>query len=161
MNMRALIPLFLLLVPCAPALAGPQPLADSELAAVRGADGINLAVDLQLNQPPSNPNNSSDLTIDKSRLTIGQTVDGRTTYLVFNNISGRIQMTSLGISANTADDGTGYVAIGLPGSVHFTNFGVDSISVQSDPQAPVTDSLGRVTLNGDLSMQGQLRLWAH
>ena len=159
--MRALIPLMLLLAPCAAALAGPQPLADSELAAVRGADGINLAIDLQLNQPPSNTNNTSELTIDKSKLTIGQAVDGRTTWLVFDNVSGRIQMMSLGISANTAADGTSYVGIDMPSSVRLTNFGVDSISVQSDPRAPATDTLGRVTLNGDLSMQGQLRLWSH
>lgn len=153
--------LSILLLPCAAALAGPKPLADSELAAVQGADGINLAIDLQLNQPGNGGNNNSNLTIDQGRLAIGQTVDGRTTYLVFNNVSGRIQMMSLGISANTADDGTHYVAISLPSSVTFTNFGVDSISVQADPHAPVTDSLGRVSLNGDLSMQGQLRLWSH
>jgi hypothetical protein len=161
MKMRALIACCLSFVPCAAALAGPQPLADSELAAVRGADGINLAIDLQLNQPPSNTNTSSDLTINNSKLAIGQTVDGRTTYLVFNNVSGRIQMMSLGISANTGADGTNYVGIDMPSSVRFTNFGVDSISVQSDPRAPATDTLGRVTLNGDLSMQGQLRLWSH
>lgn len=161
MKTRALVICCLLFAPCVAALAGPQPLADGELAAVRGADGINLAIDLQLNQPSNNGSNNSDLTINKGSLAIGQTVDGRTTYIVLNNVSGRIQMTSLGISANTADDGTNYVAIGLPGSVRFTNFGVDSISVQSDPRAPITDSLGRVTLNGDLSMQGQLRLWSH
>jgi hypothetical protein len=161
MKTRALIACGLAFLPCAAALAGPQPLADSELAAVRGADGINLAIDLQLNQSTNNTNTNSDLTINKGSLAIGQTVDGRTTYIVLNNVSGRIQMTSLGISANTADDGTNYVAIGLPGSVRFTNFGVDAIGVQSDPRAPVSDSLGRVTLNGDLSMQGQLRLWSH
>ena len=92
---------------------------------------------------------------------IGQTVEGRTTYLVMQNVSGRIQMANLGISANTADDGTNYVALSLPGSVRFTSVGVDAIGVQSDPRAPVADSLGRITLNGDLSMQGQLRLWSH
>jgi hypothetical protein len=160
-TLRALISAILLLTPCAAALAGPQPLADNELAAVRGADGINLAIDLHLNLPPADSSNTSDLTLTKSKLTIGQTVDGRTAYLVFNNVSGRIQMMSLGLSANTADDGTNYVAIGLPSAVRFTNVGVDSISVQSDASAPVTSSLGRVTLNGDLSMQGQLRLWSH
>ena len=158
--MRALLPLILLL-PCGATLAGPQPLADDELAAVRGADGINLAIDLHLNLPPPNSSNTSDLTLTKSKLTIGQTVDGRTAYLVFNNVSGRIQMMSLGLSANTADDGTNYVAIGLPSEVRFTNVGVDSISVQSDASTPVTSSLGKITLNGDLSMQGQLRLWSH
>jgi hypothetical protein len=161
MTMRALIAALLSCIPCAAALAGPQPLADSELAAVRGADGINLAIDLQLNQQPGNTGSTSDLTIAKSKLSIGQTVDGRTTYLVFDNVSGRIQMMSLGISANTADDGTNYVALGLPSSVRFTNFGVDSVGVRTDPDAQTGSNLGRVTLNGDLSMQGQLRLWSH
>ena len=157
MRMRAWFAgLALLLLGCAAgtAAAGPQALPDSELAEVRGADGISFAVNLNLNRQP-------DSATADSRLTIGQTVDGRTTYLVFDNVSGRIQMMSLGISANTAEDGTNYVAIGLPSSVRFTNFGVDSISVQADPRAPAGDSLGRVTLNGDLSMQGQLRLWSH
>lgn len=161
MKIRVLIACCLSFVPCAAALAGPQPLADSELAEVRGADGINIAVDLQLNQAPNNTSDNSNLTIDKSQLSIGQTVDGRTTYLVFDNVSGRIQMASLSISAETAADGTNYVALGLPSSVRFTNFGVDSVSVQSDSSAPVTSNLGRFTLNGDLSMQGQLRLWSH
>lgn len=161
MKIQALIVGCILLYSCVAALAGPKPLADSELAAVRGADGISLAIDLQLNQPSNNTNTSSDLTIDKGTLIIGQAVAGRTTYLVFDNVSGRIQMMSLGISANTADDGTSYVALGLPSQVRFTNFGVDSISARSDAATPVTDNLGRVILNGDLSMQGQLRLWSH
>ena len=46
MKLRALICVLCWLAPCAGALAGPQPLPDSELAKVRGADGIDFAVDL-------------------------------------------------------------------------------------------------------------------
>lgn len=145
--------LFALLCLCADALAGPVPLADADLAQVRGADGINFAADIVLNRQPGG---SGD-----SRLSIGQTVDGRTTYMVFKNIGGRIQMVGLGLDAQTAPDGTGYVALTLPASVRFTDVGFDALGVQADPRAPVTDSLGRVTLNGEMTLQGQLRMWAH
>jgi len=152
--MTTRILMFLSLLACAGALAGPQPLPDSELAQVRGADGIHFAVDLQLNQAQNG-------VPVKSNLAIGQTVDGRTTYLVMQNVTGRIQMASLGIGVETGTDGTNYVALNLPGFVRFTGVGVDAIGVQADPQAPVANSLGKVTLNGDLSMQGQLRMWSH
>ncbi|WP_075794922.1 hypothetical protein [Massilia putida] len=139
---------------CRAAWAGPQPLADEELAQVRGADGISFAVRLQLNRP-------NDGSIGDSRLTIGQTVDGRTTYTVLKNVGGLIQMVGLNISPQTAADGTNYLALTLPAYTRFTDAGFESISVQADPRAPVTQSLGQVTLNGDLQMQGQLRLWSH
>lgn len=144
-----------LLLPTAAVLAGgPKPLPDSELAAVRGADGISFAVDLNLNRQPDN--NTGD-----SRLTIGQKVDERMTYIVVRNIGGRIQMLGLNISPQTAADGTNYVALTLPAYTRFTDTGFDSISVQADPRAPVSSSLGRVSINGDMTMQGQLRLWSH
>jgi hypothetical protein len=146
--------LFSLLCLCRCAQAGPQPLADEELAQVRGADGISFAVRLQLNRP-------ADGSTGDSRLTIGQTVDGRTTYTVFKNIGGLIQMVGLNISAQTAADGTNYLALTLPAYTRFTDTGFESLSVQADPRAPVTETLGRVTLNGELQMQGQLRLWSH
>lgn len=138
----------------AAALAGPTPLSDEELARVRGRDGISFAADVQLNQHGGTVGGAN-------RLSIGQTVGGRTTYLVVDDISGRIQMLGLGLSANTADDGTNYAALTMPALVRFTNVGADAIGVQADPRAPVTDSLGRITLNGELSMQGQLRMWTH
>lgn len=149
-----LLPACLALVPHAAAWAGPQPLADEELAQVRGGDGISFAVRLQLNRP-------DDGSTGDSRITIGQNVDGRTTYMVVKNVGGLIQMVGLNLSAQTAADGTNYVALTLPAWTRFTDTGFESLSVQADPHAPVTDSLGRVTLNGEMQMQGQLRLWAH
>jgi hypothetical protein len=145
---------FVLLVPLAALAGGPKPLPDSELAAVRGADGISFAVRLQLNRP-------GDGTSGDSRLTIGQTVDGRTTYTVLKNIGGVIQMVGLNISPQTAADGTNYVALTLPGYTRFTDTGFDSISVQADPHGAVSGNLGRISLNGEMTMQGQLRLWSH
>ena len=136
------------------AAAGPQPLPDSELAQVRGADGISFAVDLNLNRQPDN-------TTGDSRLTIGQQVDGRMTYIVLRNIGGKVQMVGLNLGAQTAADGTSYVALTLPGYTRFTDTGFDSISIQADPHGPVSGNLGRVSLNGEMTMQGQLRLWSH
>jgi hypothetical protein len=149
----ATIAAFAMLV-CGAAAAGPTALPDSELAAVRGADGISFAVDLNLNRQP-------DKGQGDSRLTIGQKVDGRTTYIVLRNIGGRIQMVGLNISPQTAADGTNYVALTLPAYTRFTDTGFDSISVQADPHAPVSGNLGRVGINGEMMMQGQLRLWSH
>jgi hypothetical protein len=152
--MRALL-LLLWTAAQAALAAGPAPLADAELAAVSGADGISFAIRLELNRP-----RGSDAPGD-SRLAIGQTVDGRTTYTVIKNVSGVMQMVGLNISAETAADGTSYVALTLPAFTRFTEAGFESLSVQADPRAPVTSSLGRFTLDGELAMQGRLRLWAH
>ena len=157
MSTRLLAILLLCTARCA--LAEPQPLADEELAQVRGADGISFAVRLQLNRPGDGTIGGG--TTGDSRLTIGQTVDGRMTYTVLKNIGGVIQMVGLNISPQTAADGTNYLALTLPAWTKFTDTGFDSLSVQADPRGPVTQSLGQVTLNGELQMQGQLRLWSH
>jgi hypothetical protein len=151
--MKQLLAIFLLLLGGV-AGAGPQALPDSELARVSGADGISFAVNLNLNRQP-------DAATADSRLTIGQKVDGRTTYLVVRNIGGVIQMVGLSLSPQAASDGTNYVALTLPGYARFTDTGFDSISVQADPHGPVSGNLGRVSLNGEMTMQGQLRLWSH
>jgi len=151
--MRRLFAIFMLPL-CGAAAAGPQALPDSELARVSGADGISFAVNLNLNRQPDN-------TTGDSRLTIGHQVDGRMTYLVLRNVGGVIQMVGLNISAQTGADGTNYVALTLPGYTRFTDTGFDSVSVQADPHGPVTGNLGRVSLNGEMMMQGQLRLWSH
>jgi hypothetical protein len=151
--MRRLFAIFMLSL-CGTAAAGPQALPDSELARVSGADGISFAVKLNLNRQPDN-------TTGDSRLTIGHQVDGRMTYLVVRNVGGVIQMVGLNLSAQTAADGTNYVALTLPGYIRFTDTGFDSISVQADPHGPVSGNLGRVSLNGEMMMQGQLRLWSH
>jgi len=146
----------LLLWACAgAALAGPVPLDDAALAAVRGRDGVSFAVRLELNR------DGNTVAPGDSRLWIGQQVDGKTTYTVIKNPTGVIQMYALNISADVAPDGSSYVALTLPSETHFTDVGFESLSVQADPMAPVTNSLGRFTLNGELQMQGQLRLWAH
>ena len=63
--------------------------------------------------------------------------------------------------AQAAADGTNYVALTLPGYTRFTDTGFDSISVQADPRAAVSGNLGRISINGEMMMQGQLRLWSH
>jgi hypothetical protein len=135
--------------------AAPTPLPDAELAKVGGADGVSFAMRLELNRE------GDHAAPGDSRLWIGQQVDGRMTYTVLKNVTGVVQMIGLGIDARTAPDGTGYVALTLPVLTRFTDAGFESLSVQADPHAPVTQSLGRFTLNGELRMQGQLHLWAH
>jgi hypothetical protein len=156
--MRAAILLSSMLLSCAcfgAALAAPKPLPDTELARVGGADGVSFAMRLELNRE------GDHMAPGDSRLWIGQQVDGRMTYTVLKNVTGVVQMVGLGIDARTAPDGTAYVALTLPVLTRFTDAGFESLSVQADPHAPVTQSLGRFTLNGELQMQGQLRLWAH
>jgi hypothetical protein len=141
-----------LLLACGCAHAA-KPLTDAELSSVSGGDGISFAVHLELNQ--------YNTAQSDSRIALGQTVDGRTTWTVLRNPSGVVDMVGLNLSAQTAADGTAYVALTMPSYVKFTNFGIDSLSVQSDPNAPVTDNMGRFTLNGSLQMTGQIRSWAH
>lgn len=149
--MRFALPLLLL---CGAAVAGPTALPDSELAQVSGGDGISFAVHLNLNRQQNNATGDS-------RLMIGHQVDGRTTWLVMRNPGGVITMVGLNLSAQTAGDGTNYVALTLPGYVRFTDTGFDALGVQADPHGPISGNLGRVTLNGEMTMQGQLRLWSH
>ena len=136
--MRTLVAIWLMLACSQAALAQPgRPLDDRELAGVSGGDGISFAVHLELNQP------SASGAVGDSRLSIGQSVDGRTTYTVIRNPGGVIDMVALNLSVHTPANGPAYVALTLPGYVSFTNVGFDSLSVQADPGAPVTDSLGR------------------
>lgn len=132
-----------------------QPLPDAELSRVSGADGINFAMHLALNDPTL-PNPVTD-----SRISLGFKVDGKTNYLVIKNLRGTIDMAGVSLSVNKQQDGSDYLALALPSTMKFTNFGMDSLSAQADPLAPVTDSIGRFTVNGSISMQGQFRFWAH
>ncbi len=152
--MKKVLVLIAMLCSGAATAGGPRPLPDSELAQVRGADGISFAVDLNLNRQP-------DYVLGDSRLTIGQKVDGQTTYIVVRNPGGRIQMVGLSIGAQTATDGTSYVALTMPAYTRFLDAGFDSISVQTDARGPVSGNLGSVSLNGEMTMTGQLRLWSH
>lgn len=135
-----------------------QPLTvldDAELSHVSGGDGVTFGVHLSLNDP-SLPGAASD-----SRITMGFNVEGRNTYIVIRNPRGTIDMFGLKLDVEKKPDGSDYLAIGLPPHVKYTNFGYESLSVQSDPAGPVTESLGRINMNGTVSMQGQLRMWAH
>jgi hypothetical protein len=132
-----------------------QPLDDGELSQVSGGDGVSFAVHLALNDP-SLPDAVTD-----SRLSFGFNVDGKTTYMVFKNLRGVVDVFGVNLSAQKRPDGGDYMALTLPEYVKFNNYGFESLSVQADPLAPVTESLGRVNINGTLSMQGQFRLWAH
>jgi len=71
-------------------------------------------------------------------------------------------MSTISIDVHARPDGGGdYVALTLPGNVRYTNFGFESMSVQNDPLAPVSNSLGSFSVSGDVHMQGQVRMWAH
>lgn len=133
----------------------PVALDDAELANVSGGDGISLAVRLNLNDPTL-PNPVID-----SRISMGFNVDGRDTYIVIRNPRGRIDMFGIKLDVEKKPDGADYLAIGLPAHVGYSNWGFESISAQTDPNAPVTESLGRFNMNGTLNFQGQVRMWAH
>lgn len=140
----------------AAALAEPlRPLDDAELAGINGRDGVAVALHLTLNDPTV-PGAVAD-----SRLSIGFNVDGKDTYLVVKNLRGAIDLFAATVDIRKKPDGSDYVAVGLPDHVKFTNFGFDSLSAQADPLGPVTESLGRLNLDGTLSLKGELRLWAH
>ena len=133
----------------AAALAQPlQVLDDAELAQVRGGDGVSIAMHFA-------PNIGS--------LTWGmKDAAGQTSYVVIKNMSGAIDMFALTLDVLKKPDGSGdYVALGLPVYMKYTNYGFESLSVQTDPQASTTGNLGSFNINGTLSMQGQIRFWAH
>jgi len=68
-------------------------------------------------------------------------------------------MFALTLDVLKKPDGSGdYVALGLPVYMKYTNYGFESLSVQTDPQAPATGNLGSFNINGTLSMQGQVEV---
>ena len=134
------------------AFAEKTPLDDEQLRSV-SAKGIVIAVNLQLNAgaiagtaPPSN-------------ISAGFVVGGTTTYAIVQNFGGGLQMFSITIDPSTKPDGTGYLAIGMPGYLNAQDFGIHAIGVQTDASAPLAGSLGALTLNGTASMTGQLNVW--
>ncbi|MYM24793.1 bacteriocin [Duganella sp. FT135W] len=153
---RALLPL-MLLVGAAQAMAGElKPLDDKELSQVSGGDGISFAAHVVLNDP------TLVGAVADSRLSLGFAGDGQNRYIVFKNVRGTVDMFAVNLGVQTRTDGGGdYIAIGLPGYVHYTNLGFESLSVQTDPTAPVTNSLGSLNINGTVSLQGQVRFWGH
>lgn len=143
---------------CATAVAaGPlRPLDDSELAEVRGGDGISFAAHIALNDP------TLVGAVSDSRLSLGfQDGAGQNSYIVIKNLRGVVDMFAVSLGVRKKADGGDYIALGLPGYVRYSNFGFESLSVQSDPLAPVNGNLGSLNLNGTLSLQGQFRVWAH
>ncbi|HYD63062.1 MAG TPA: DUF6160 family protein [Noviherbaspirillum sp.] len=132
-----------------------QPLDDAELSDVSGADGVSFAISLNLNDPTlTNP-------VTDSRITMGFNVDGKNTHIVMRNPRGKIDIFGISLDVEKKPDGSDYLAIGLPAHTKYTDFGIESFSVQTDPAGPVTESLGRWSTNGTVNMQGQLRMWAH
>jgi len=129
-------------------------LDDDSLSTVVGRDGLSFAVHLDMNDP-NNPNATVI-----SRLTVGFNVNGQTNYAVMLNPHGIIDMFAVSLDVVGRPDGGDAIAIGLPGYVNFQQFGFDALGIQSDPNAPISGDLGRLVLNGQLSFQGQLRVWS-
>ena len=134
------------------ACAEKTPLDDEQLRSV-SAKGISIAVNLQLNTsaiagsaPPSN-------------ISAGFVVAGITTYAIVQNFGGGLQLFSIAIDPSSKPDGSGYLAIGMPAFLNAQDFGIHAIGVQTDANAPLTGSLGALTLNGTAAMTGQLNVW--
>jgi hypothetical protein len=147
-----------LLALCAAPLhaAPPQPLDDAQLAQVGGRDGISFAAHVVINDP------TLVGAVSDSRLSLGfADTNGQSRYLVLRNVRGVIDMSTIAIDVHARADGGDYVALSLPGTVKFTHFGFESMSVQNDPLAPVTRSMGSLDIDGTVNLTGQLRLWAH
>jgi hypothetical protein len=144
---------------CSCALASAEPLRaleDQELEQVTGRDGISFAAHISINDP------ALVGAVADSRLSLGFNGDGTNRYIVLKNLRGTVDMFAVSLGVHSRSDGNGdYIGIGLPGYVRYTNFGFESLSVQTDPTAPVTGNLGSVNLNGTLSLQGELRIWTH
>ena len=147
----------LLMLAVGAAQAGPlRALDDKELSQVSGQDGISFAAHISLNDP------TLVGAVADSRLSLGFNGDGQNRYIVFKNVRGMVDMFAVTLGVQNRSDGGGdYIAIGLPGYVRYTNFGFESLSVQTDPNAPVTGNLGSLNINGNVSLQGQVRLWSH
>jgi hypothetical protein len=134
------------------AFAEKTPLDDEQLRSV-SAKGITIAVNLQLNT------NAIAGTAPASNISAGFVVGGTTTYAIVQNFGGGLQLFSIAIDPSTKPDGSGYLAIGLPGFINAQDFGIHALGVQTDANAPLTASLGALTLNGSASMTGQLNVW--
>jgi len=134
------------------AFADKKPLDDEQLRSV-SAKGISIAVDLALNK------SAIAGTSAPSNMSAGFVVGGTTTYAIVQNFGGGL-LFSITLDPSTRADGTGYLAIGLPSYLAAQDFGIHAIGVQTDLNAPLTSSLGSLTLNGTAAMTGQLNLWA-
>ncbi len=144
---------------CIAAQAGAQPLralADTDLAQVAGQDGVSFAAHIVINDP------TLVGAVSDSRLSLGFAgADGNSRYVVLRNVRGVIDLGTVSIDVQARPDGSEHIALTLPGTVKFERFGFESMSVQNDPLAPVTASMGSLNIDGTINMTGQLRLWAH
>ena len=144
---------------CVPALlqaAPSKPLNDDELSGVSARDGISFAAHISINDP------ALVGAVADSRLSFGFHDGAEQRYIVLRNVRGTVDMFAIGLGVKARPDGNGdYIAITLPSQVRYTNFGFESMSVQTDPAAAVTGNLGSVNVNGSLQMQGEFRIWAH
>ena len=134
------------------ACAEKKPLDDEQLRSV-AAKGISIAVDLHLNT------GAIAGTTAPSNISAGFVVGGTTTYAIVQNFGGGL-LFSITIDPSLQPDGSGYLAIGMPAYLVAQDFGIHAIGVQTDRNAPLTGSLGALTLNGVASMTGQMNLWA-
>ena len=128
------------------------PMDDEDLAKVAGK-GVTIAVHLELN--------AGLLTgqLIDSRLSAGFTVGGVTTYAIAQNFGGILDLFAITLDPTVRPGGSDYLAIGMPAFIGARDFGVRAIGVQTDPTAPITNSLGSLLLNGTASMTGQLNVW--
>jgi len=125
-------------------------LSDEELGRISGQAGIVLNAHLELNTGPQSEN----------RISLGFKV-GTTTYLLLNNLSGTLDLLGLTVQAVAGPAEVGdVIQLTLPSFLGFKDFGVKAMGVQTDPLAPLANSLGQIQLNGSLQMQGQVLLWS-
>ncbi len=135
------------------ACAEKTPLDDEQMRSV-SAKGITLAVNLQLNT------SAIAATAPASNISAGFVVAGTTTYAIVQNFGGGLQLFSITIDPSTKPDGSGYLSIGMPAFLGAQDFGIHAIGVQTDVNAPLTGSLGALTLNGTATLTGALNIWA-
>ena len=146
----------LFLLPALLHAAPPRALDDSELSGVNARDGISFAAHIVINDP------TLVGAVTDSRFSLGFHDGAAPRYIVLRNVRGTVDMFAIGVNVQARPDGNGdYIAITLPSQMRYTNFGFESMSVQNDPAAAVTGNLGSVTIDGNLQMQGQFRMWAH
>lgn len=153
--------IFMLTCAAGSAMADPgKTLDDTELGAITGQNGISFATNVALNQVYQGSSTT------QSRLALGFTgTDGKTNYLVFKRPHGVLGIYGLTLDVKNRTDGGGsYCEIGLPSTLSFNDVGFDSLNAQTTSavqQTPFNQTLGSLSINGRLSMTGQLRVWAN
>lgn len=138
----------------ATAWAAPRALDDEELAAVNGA-GIAIGVHLALNA------GLLDGDHPQANLMAGFNQQGQKTWLMLHGVGGVMDLLAVTLDIRQRpDNGGDVVVIGLPQFAGFDHFGFRALSVQSDPNAPISGNFGALWLNGTMTMQGHVLMWA-